>query len=77
MYVVDQLGRPPLKVLKTDYPKAYALLEEMKQTYERVDATGHRDMPPEAYEAWLKSVNEEKERREHNEKYNKVLRLIR
>ena len=77
-YVIDhQLGHPPLEVLKTDYPKAYALFEDMKQTYERVDATGHRDMPPEAYEAWLKSINAEKERREHDEKYNQVLRLIR
>lgn len=77
LYVVDQLGRPRLAEIKANYPQAYALYEEMQQSYERVDATGHRDMPPEAYEAWLKSVNEEKERREHAEKYNKVLRLIR
>jgi hypothetical protein len=76
LYVVDQLGRPPLEVLKNDYPQAYALFEEMKRTNERVKATGHRDMPPEAYEAWLKSISEERARREHDEKYNKVLRLI-
>lgn len=77
LYVVDQLGRPRLAEIKASYPQAYALYEEMQRSYERVDATGHRDMPPEAYEAWLKSVNEEKERREHDEKYNRVLRLIR
>ena len=77
MYVVDQLGRPRLAEIKASHPRAYALYEEMQRSYERVDATGHRDMPPEAYEAWLKSVNEEKERREHDEKYNRVLRFIR
>jgi len=77
LYVVDQLGRPRLAEIKANYPQAYALYEEMQKSYERVDATGHRDMPPEAYEAWLTSIGEEKARREHDEKYNRVLRLIR
>ena len=77
MYVVSQLGRPSLEVLKSNYPRAYALVEEMHRAYERVDATGHRDMPAEAYEVWLRSVNEEKERREHNERYNRIIRGIR
>ena len=76
-YVIDhQLGHPPLELLKTDYPQAYSLYEEVKQIYERVDATGHREMPPEMYEAWLKSIDAEKARQEHDEKHNQVLRLI-
>ena len=76
-YVVNQAGRPHPDILKEHYPKILELLEDRNTTYRRMDASGYREMPKDTYEAWLKSVNEEKERREHNEKYNKVLRLIR
>ena len=76
-YVVNQVGRPHPDILKEHYPKILELLEDRNTTYRRMDASGYREMPKEAYEAWLKSVNDEKERREYDEKYNKVLRLIR
>ncbi|MCL2652031.1 MAG: hypothetical protein FWD60_13550, partial [Candidatus Azobacteroides sp.] len=75
-YVVNQVGRPPLDTLKEHYPKILELLEDRNTTYRRMDASGYREMPKEAYEAWLKSVNEEKEHQEYDEKYNKVLQLI-
>jgi len=76
-YVVNQVGRPHPDILKEHYPKIFELLEDRNTTYRRMDASGYREMPKEAYEAWLKSVNEEKDRHEHDEKYNNVLRLIR
>ena len=76
-YVVNQVGRPHPDILKERYPKILEMLEDRNATYRRMDASGYREMPKEAYEAWLNSVNEEKARREHDEKYNKVLRLIR
>jgi hypothetical protein len=76
-YVVNQAGRPHPDILKEHYPKIFELLEDRNTTYKRMDASGFREMPKEACESWLNSVNEEKERREHDEKYNKVLRLIR
>ena len=75
-YVVNQVGRPPLDTLKEHYPKILEILEDRNTTYRRMDASGYREMPKEAYEAWLKSVNEEKEHQEYDEKYNKVLQLI-
>ena len=76
-YVVNQVRRPHPDILKEHYPKIYELLEERNATYSRIDASGYREIPKEEYEAWLKSVNEEKIRREHDEKYNKILQLIR
>ena len=76
-YVVNQVGRPHPNILKNRYPKIFEMLEDRNAIYGRIDASGYRAMPKEAYEAWLKSVNEEKERREHDEKYNRVLQLIR
>jgi len=75
-YVINQVGRLHPDTLKVYYPKVYELLQDRNATYRRIDASGYREMPKEAYEAWLNSVNEEKERREYDEKYNKVLRLI-
>ena len=74
-YVVNQVGRPRPDVLKAQYPKVYRLLEERNISYRRIENTGFREMPREAYEHWLHSVNEEKEKRAHDEKYNKVLQL--
>lgn len=76
-YVYQQIGQPPADVLKEYYPQVYELFEDVTATYKRIDDSGHRDMPKEAYEDWLNAVNEEKERREYDEKYNKVLRLMR
>ncbi len=76
-YVVNQAGRPHPEILKSRYPEIYRLMEERNATYSRIDESGHRDMPDEAYQSWLNSVNEEKERREYNEKYNKVIELVR
>ncbi|MDR0823785.1 MAG: hypothetical protein LBN74_01730 [Prevotella sp.] len=75
-YVADQIGRPPLDILKTQYPDAYKLFEERNNIYRRMDEIGFIEMPKEVYESWLNSVNEEKERREHDIRYKNALRLI-
>jgi len=74
-YVVNQVGRPHPDLLKEQYPEVFQLLEERNVSYRKVDDTGFREMPKEAYEYWLNSVNEEKEKQEHNEKYNKILQF--
>ena len=75
-YVINQVGRPHPEILKTYYPKIYKLLEDRNKTYRWLDDIGFREMPKEAYEDWLKSVEKEKERREQEEKYNNLLRII-
>jgi RHS repeat-associated protein len=71
-YTVNQVGRPPKDTLKVHYPRIYELLETRNNFYRKMDEMGYTEMPKEAYEAWLKSVNEEKERREHDARYNKA-----
>jgi hypothetical protein len=70
-------GNLPVDTLEVHFPQAYKLLNEMKATYKKIDDSGFRDMPQEAYEAWLHSINEEKEKREHDNTYNKALQIIR
>jgi len=76
-YVVNQVGRSHPDILKARFPKVYELLEERNRTYSKIDASGYREMSKEAYETWLNSVNDEKERREYQEKHHRVLQLIR
>ncbi len=73
-YVVNQVGRPCPEILKTRYPKVYQLLEERNQTYQIIDASGYQEMPEQAYQDWLSSVNKEKEKQEHQ---GQMLRLTR
>lgn len=75
-FFADQIGRPPLEVLKGEYPQIYKLFEERNAVYRRMDEIGYVEMPKEVYETWLNSVNEEKEKREHDIRYKNALRLI-
>lgn len=75
-YVANQIGRPPLEILKTDYPLVYKMLEERNNFYKKMDEIGYVEMPAELYEKWLNSVNQEKEKREHDIRYRNILRLI-
>ena len=75
-YVADQIGRPPLDTLKAHFPRAYELYEERNTFYRKLDEIGFVEMPKEQYEKWLNSVNEEKERREHDIRYRNIIRLI-
>ena len=73
-YVVNQIGRPRPDILKARYPRVYQLLEERNQTYQFIDASGYQEMPEQAYQEWLNSVNKEKEKQEHQ---GQMLRLTR
>lgn len=73
-YVINQVGRPHPDILKTSYPKVYQLLQERNQTYQIIDASGYQEMPEQAYQDWLNSVNKEKEKQEHQ---GQMLRLTR
>jgi hypothetical protein len=72
-YIANQIDVAPRDTIKAHAPRAYKLLEERNKLYSRIDATGYREMPKEAYEDWLRFMNEEKE---HQENSNSVLQLI-
>lgn len=75
-YAVNQVGRPPKDVLRTHFPRIYELMEVRNNFYRKIDEMGFAEMPEGAYEDWLRSVNEEKTKREHEVKFNRVLQLI-
>lgn len=59
------------------YPEAYSAYLTMHKLYERVDATGYQDMPKEAYQKWLKSIEKEKKRQETAELRKRMQQEIR
>ncbi|MDR0231379.1 MAG: hypothetical protein LBI82_04595 [Dysgonamonadaceae bacterium] len=74
-YTARQAGWPPQDTLKVHYPRIYELYEERNNFYQKIDNMGYREMPKDIYEVWLRSLDEEKERREHDEKYHKILQF--
>ena len=73
-YVVEQLGRPPLDTIKTHNPRAYKLYEERNKTYKQIDDLGYRDMPADAYQDWLKSMDKESHKQQQ-EKLNRQIQI--
>lgn len=47
-----------------DYPKAVALLQEMQKQYKVIDDLGYQEMTAEAYEKWLGSLKEAKNKQD-------------
>jgi hypothetical protein len=50
-----------------NYPDAYKAYLDMKAAMDKVDNLGYQDMPPEAYQAWLKSIEQEKKKQASKE----------
>lgn len=76
-YVTKQLGINPfdkqdLQRIK-NYPKALAVLTETNMQYQLIDDLGYELMPNEAYENWLKSLQNQKNK-EDNETLNKQIK---
>ncbi len=76
-YTVNQIENLLYRdTLKAYYPRIYELLIETENLYQRIDNLGIREMSEEEYERWLRPVNEEKARREHDASYKNILRLV-
>ena len=56
-------GYPPLEELEQLAPALHQRLAELEQLYAHVDALGFAEMPPEAYAAWLRTLEDEKQKR--------------
>ncbi len=59
-----------------DYPKAVAILDERNAVYDQIDALGYEAMPSEAYESWLKGMEQEISRRENENTYLKLKNIL-
>ncbi|WP_281322077.1 hypothetical protein [Flavobacterium aestivum] len=73
-YVMKQLGINPEKKQELqqikNYPQAIVLLNETNGQYQKIDDLGFQLMPAEAYEKWLGSLKEAKNKQE-NETFKK------
>lgn len=73
------VGKPPAEKL-AQYPEAYQAYLAMQDAFDKVDALGYQDMPKEAYQAWLKSIEQEKKKQEYralDEKMNRDVEGLR
>lgn len=59
-----QRGVDNLEKLR-QFPKAMEILEQRNKTYRQIDNLGFSEMPPEAYQDWLQSIEQEKFKQEH------------
>lgn len=68
-YVTNQINDvKSIEELYAKYPKAKEVLEKMYALYDKIDRSGFQQMPDKAYQEWLNSVNEEKNKREDQQK---------
>src|SRR5690606_14880538 len=70
---INAVGRPPESEL-SKYPEAYQAYMEMHRAFERIDDLGFQDMPKEAYEKWLKTIEVEKNKQENIELQQRLQR---
>lgn len=71
-YVADQLGKPSIDTIKVRFPRAYKLLEERNKTYKYIDDIGYKDMPADAYQDWLKSMDKENKKQQQEKLIRKI-----
>src|SRR5690606_26465582 len=55
MQKIFAAGKPTEENLP-QYPEAFQAFIAMQDAFDRVDAMGYQDMPEEAYQRWLKSI---------------------
>ena len=75
LHKINSAGRPLEKDLH-NYPDAYQAYLVMQQSFDNIDRLGYQDMPAEAYQRWLKSIEKEKQKQEHKELQEKMQREI-
>lgn len=74
MYVQKQLGVSPENIYK--FPKANQLLNDMYAQYTTVNNLGFEEMPAEAYEQWLGSLQNAKQKQESQQMIIKLNQSI-
>ena len=62
-YIAEQYGKPTLTRLLQD-PRAKEIYAKRNEMYDWIDNSGYTDMPSDAYQNWLMSVNEMKQTQE-------------
>ena len=60
------VGNPPVNEIP-NYPKANQAYQNMLQSYQLIEEQGFQDMPKDAYQQWLKTIETEKKKQENQE----------
>jgi len=68
-----KVGYPPIQQLSI-YPEQQKLFDEMMNLYVKIDNLGFSKMPKEAYDEWLKTL-EDKKNKQNNERFLKSIRV--
>ncbi len=72
---INAAGRPKEEDLPK-FPEAYQAFLNMQAAYDKVDGLGYQDMPKDAYQKWLKSIDQAKKRQENKEIQEKMRKEI-
>jgi hypothetical protein len=59
-----------------NFPEAYQAYLNMQAAYDKVDGLGYQDMPKEAYQKWLKSIDQAKKNQENKEVQERLQKEI-
>lgn len=63
---IRDAGKPKEQDLPR-FPDAYQAYLDMKAAYDKVDSKGYQDMPKDAYQAWLKTIDRERKKQQVKE----------
>jgi hypothetical protein len=72
---VNAAGRPKESDLPK-YPDVYKAFLAMNASYQKIDNLGYQDMPKEAYQRWLQSIEAERKKQSSREMQEKLQREI-
>jgi hypothetical protein len=72
---VNAAGKPSEADLPK-YPEAYKAYQDMQAAYDNLEASGYQDMPKEAYQKWLQSIEQEKKKQANKALQEKMQREI-
>ena len=72
---INAAGRPKEADLPK-FPEVYQAYLAMQAAYDKVDGLGYQDMPKEAYQKWLKSIDQAKKKQENKEVQERLRREI-
>lgn len=72
---INAAGKPKEQDLP-NFPEAYQAYLAMQAAYDKVDGLGYQDMPKQAYQKWLKSIDQAKKKQENKEVQERLQREI-
>ncbi|MBX3255871.1 MAG: hypothetical protein KF862_17180 [Chitinophagaceae bacterium] len=66
----------PLPEQWNNYPDVMAAYNRRQELYQKIDATGHQDMPREMYRQWLQSMQQEEQKQQDKAEYDQLLKEL-